>query len=68
MKSAQIYSTNGALAYQYGNSRTLVTKGGAQQFQVYKKVGLVDQWVNGRNRHAHDTIDKVKAILGEVAA
>ena len=54
-----IYSTKEGMAYQRGNSRTLVSPSGAHQFQV-KKNG---QWVAGRNSYASSTIEKVKAAL-----
>lgn len=54
-----IYSTKEGMAYQRGNSRTLISPTGAYQFQV-KKAG---QWVNGRNSYASITVEKVKAAL-----
>lgn len=54
-----IYSTKEGMAYQRGNSRTLVSPSGAYQFQV-KKNG---EWVNGRNSYAQSTVEKVKAAL-----
>jgi exosome complex RNA-binding protein Csl4 len=58
--TSSIYSTKEGIAYQRGNSRTLVEKSGSYIFQV-KKGG---DWVAGRNRHAAATVEKVKADLG----
>ena len=54
-----IYSTKDGMAYQRGNSRTLVDNKGCKLFQ--KKVNGL--WVNGRHSYAIDTIEKVKAAL-----
>lgn len=54
-----IYSTPDGMAYQYNRSRTLISKTGAYQFQV--KNG--NEWRNGRNSYAHDTVEKVQAHL-----
>ena len=54
-----IYSTKEGMAYQRGNSRTVVAANGAYTFQV-KKGG---EWVNGRASYAQATVEKVKAEL-----
>lgn len=59
MKQASIYSTKEGMAYQLGNSRTLVTHTGMHMFQK-KENG---EWRNGRHSYAHITIEKVKAAL-----
>lgn len=58
-KQATIYSTKEGMAYQYGNSRTLVRADGTALFQ--KKVD--GAWCICRCSYAHATIDKVKAAL-----
>ena len=59
MAAAQIYTVQGQMAYQLGNSRALVSRGGCKLFQ--KKEGGV--WRNGRHSYALDLIEKVKAAL-----
>ena len=65
--TSSIYSTKEGMAYQRGNSRTLVSNTGrglSYQFQV-KKSGA---WVNGRNSYASITVEKVKAEVAEALA
>ena len=59
MKAVSIYTTEGQMAYQFGNSRTLVSKTGCHQFQKNEN-GV---WRSGRNSYAHSTVEKVKAAL-----
>jgi hypothetical protein len=61
MATAQIYSTKGGMAYQIGNSRTLIDAKGCAMFQ--KRDG--GEWRNGRNSYALNTIEKVKAALSK---
>jgi hypothetical protein len=57
--NASIYSSNGAMIYQHGNSRTIVSKTGALTFEV-KRDGV---WLPGRQRYAALTLERVKALL-----
>ena len=59
MKSVATYTTESQMAYQFGNSRTLVSNTGCHQFQK-KENGV---WRNGRNSYADATVEKVKAAL-----
>lgn len=62
MKAASIYSTNGAMAFQFGNSRALVTAT-SSTFQVLKD----GEWkIAARQRQlCKETIAKVKAAIGK---
>ena len=58
MKAASIYSTKGAMAYQYGNSRVLV-QGERRTFQVMRN----GAWQTGRQSYRDSTLAKVIAAV-----